>query len=185
MNSFRTIINNLFNKHLFITNVASSSLLMAAGDAIEQKMDFADKGESHKWSRTGNMIGVGLLLGPLQHIFYKCIDERFPSRDIRSVFKKIALDQIIASPVYIVAFFICCGTLERKIEESKKEIKNKFFDIYTVDCLVWPPSQFINFFFVSPQFRMLYVNCTTMIYDVFLTYIKHKDTSSSSSGRLQ
>lgn len=154
MNPLKNIINNLFNKHLFITNVASSSLLMAAGDAIEQKMDFAQKGETHHWYRTGeyycimfllynitfkrmqlitgNMLGVGLLLGPLQHLFYKCIDERYPCRDMRSVVIKIALDQIIASPIYIVAFFICCGALERKVKESSKEIKDKFFNIYAV-----------------------------------------------------
>ena len=154
MAPFRNIINNLFNKHLFVTNVASSSLLMAVGDAIEQKLDFADKGENHEWCRTskyyyseflpfdvilqsctfiaGNMLGVGLLLGPLQHVFYKCIDERYPSRNMKSIFTKVALDQIIASPLYIVAFFIFCGALEQKVKESGEEIKNKFFHIYVV-----------------------------------------------------
>lgn len=78
------------------------------------------------------MLGVGFLLGPLQHIFYKCIDERYPGRNLKTIFKKIILDQTIASPIYIVAFFICCGVLEKKSAESISEIKEKFIDIYKV-----------------------------------------------------
>lgn len=81
------------------------------------------------------MLGVGFLLGPLQHVFYKCIDEKYPGRNLRSIMKKIVLDQTIASPIYIVAFFVCCGVLERRVKESSQEIRDKFFDIYMVNFI--------------------------------------------------
>lgn len=78
------------------------------------------------------MLGVGFCLGPLQHLFYKFIDERYPCRSWRIVLKKVLIDQTIASPVYIAAFFLAGGIIENKTDECIDELKTKFVDIYMV-----------------------------------------------------
>lgn len=40
---------------------------------------------------------------------------------------------------------------------------------------MWPAAQFINFYFLPPHYRVLYVNVVTTLYNVFLSHIKHKD----------
>ena len=42
------------------------------------------------------------------------------------------------------------------------------------DWVIWPPSQAVNFLLVPSQYRVLYVNLITVLWDVFLSYIKHK-----------
>lgn len=49
---------------------------------------------------------------------------------------------------------------------------NRFFQ---TDWTVWPAAQFINFYFLPPHYRVLYVNVVTTLYNVFLSHIKHKD----------
>jgi protein Mpv17 len=39
---------------------------------------------------------------------------------------------------------------------------------------VWPAAQAINFLFLPPQFRVLYVGAVTLFWDSFLSYIKHE-----------
>ena len=52
-------------------------------------------------------------------------------------------------------------------------LNNKVFTIFQFDWCIWPPTQYINFTLVPPALRVLYVNVVTVIWDVFLSYIKH------------
>ena len=45
--------------------------------------------------------------------------------------------------------------------------------VVKIDCAVWPPLQLINFLYVSPTYRVLYVNTTNVAWNIFLSYAKH------------
>lgn len=79
------------------------------------------------------MTAVGLVLGSVQHFFYKYIDILLPKRTLRSVAKKIFLDQTIASPFAIFIFFYGLGLLEDgNFKAAHNEMKQKFLTIYMV-----------------------------------------------------
>ncbi|EZA59178.1 hypothetical protein DMN91_008177 [Ooceraea biroi] len=190
----------LFGKYLLVTNTVSCGLMMATGDLIQQRREHWKKYCSHKYfpgsvmaaspeettatfsasaydhdyTRTKNMMVVGLLQGPFHHWFYTILDRVLPGKNAKSILKKTLLDQSIASPVCLTIFFIGLGVMEsRKIEEMWKELKLKFCDTWKVDCCFWPPTQCINFLFVPLHYRVLYINLLTTVYDIFLSYIKY------------
>lgn len=78
------------------------------------------------------MMGVGFCLGPFQHLFYKFIDEKYPSRNLKSVIKKVIIDQSVCSPVFIAVFFISSALIENEINSCLVELKKKFWKIYLV-----------------------------------------------------
>ncbi|XP_065224226.1 mpv17-like protein 2 [Planococcus citri] len=164
-------INKFFAKHLLACNTVSSAVIMTTGDIIVQKIT---RPEEHQWDRTYKMGFVGATMGPLEHFFYKNLDIVFPKTDKRTVFKKIFADQTIAAPFFICSFFFLCNVWEKKPKESIDEIKAKFLDVYKVDLLVWPAAQYINFLYLPPQYRVLYVSGISVIYTAFLSYIKHQ-----------
>ncbi|CAK9818529.1 Mpv17-like protein 2 [Anthophora quadrimaculata] len=197
-----TIFKKLFGKYLLVTNTVSCGLMMAAGDTIQQRSEYLKKNKylpsgtyvmaasleddkkfknstitdqySHDYVRTKNMTVVGFLQGPFHHWFYMFLDRVVPGRNVISVIKKTCLDQTIASPTCLGIFFVGLGVLEHKnFDVICEEVKMKLYDTWKVDCCFWPPTQCVNFFFIPLRYRVLYTNFMTMIYDIFLSYIKY------------
>nr|XP_034184790.1 mpv17-like protein 2 isoform X1 [Osmia lignaria] len=163
--------------------LSSRSCVIAASLDDEQEEEFSNTAVSkanmymHNYMRTRNMTAVGLLQGPFHHWFYMMLDKMLPGRTALSVVKKMCLDQTIASPTCLGIFFVGLGVLEhRQIKEIYEELKMKLYDTWKVDCCFWPPTQSVNFFFIPLRYRVLYTNFMTMIYDIFLSYIKYVST---------
>ena len=45
--------------------------------------------------------------------------------------------------------------------------------VVQTDCAVWPPLMLINFLYVPPAYRVLYVNSATVAWNIFLSNVKH------------
>lgn len=180
MNSLKKAWKKMFStKYLLVTNTISSGVLLGAGDGIQQGIEFS-RGKNYTvkydWQRTGRLFTVGLIEGPPHHIFYGIMDKVLPGKSARTVVKKILADQIIAAPFFAIVFFMGAGLLEGKSsKESWEEFIGKFPAVYAFDWCIWPPSQAINFYYVPGQYRVLYINFVTVIWDVFLSFMKHKD----------
>lgn len=68
------------------------------------------------------------------------------------------------------------GILEdKRLSECWREFVKKFPVVYMFDWVIWPPTQYVNFRYIPQSFRVFYVNVVTVIWDIFLSYIKHYD----------
>ncbi|CAG4941976.1 unnamed protein product [Parnassius apollo] len=151
---------------------------MGIGDLIQQEIEYQYQvlPKRYDWARTGRMLLVGTLMGPMHHYYYVYLDKVLPSADIKTVTKKIICDQVFASPATIICFFYGMGVLENKtLGLTTEEFKHKFKYVYMGDCLFWPPVQFLNFYYLPTHYRVFYINIATMIFNIFLSFIKHYD----------
>lgn len=125
----------VFGKYLLTTNTVSSGVLMWVGDIMSQEIEYRQGllKKRYDWLRTGRMFVVGAIQGPLHHYFYGWLDRRYTGNRIANVTKKILYDQIVMSPVCIVAFFYSAGWLEmQSTRECTEELKNKAVTVYVV-----------------------------------------------------
>lgn len=178
---FRNLSNSLFKKYLLTTNTVSSGILMSIGDGLSQYVErkYTVKKESPQqfdWSRNAKMFLVGAAQGPLHHYFYGWLDRKYLDATLKVTTIKILYDQFVMSPMCIILFFYSAGYAFRQTTvECTQELKAKFMTVYITDWLVWPFAQFINFHYLHPKYRVIYVNAVTTLYNVFLSYVKHDD----------
>ncbi|KAL7743157.1 hypothetical protein ACLKA6_016294 [Drosophila palustris] len=182
MHKLREWHGNAFsNKFLLFTNVGISLTLSSVGDILEQQLELYN-GEIVEYcsTRTRHMATSGVTVGIICHYWYQLLDKHLPGRSMRVIAKKIVLDQIICSPLYISAFFITLGILEDKdASEVWAEIKEKAWKLYAAEWTVWPVAQFINFYWVPTHYRIFYDNVISLGYDVFTSKVKHSSSSVS------
>lgn len=178
-------LRRVFGRHLLLTNTVSCGVFLATGDLIQQSVEIKRRlhgaGGRYDWRRTGRMFVVGLIQGPPHHYWYLWLDRWLPARSVRAVSLKIAADQLVAAPLFALLFFTGMSLVEKlSLSAGVDEFVDKFPLVYLFDWCIWPASQFVNFRFVPAHLRVTYVNAVTVLWDVFLSYIKHRDHLESS-----
>ena len=144
------------------------------GDYLQQKY------ERRKWNpwRSFHMSSTyGLTSGFLCHFWYNALDKVVPGVGLKVVLRKIALDQILFSPICIVACVLAAQSFNNQhiFQSFTKDalIMDKSVDLYVADWLLWPPAQFINFHFLPTKYRVLFDNLVSLVFDCYSSKVQH------------
>lgn len=162
-------------RYLLLTNVTISANLSGLGDVLEQHYEILTGDiTQYEPKRTVNMSASGATVGVLCHFWYQFLDSRLPGKSLGIVVKKIIVDQFIGSPLCIATFFCTLAVIEKStFEELKNEVKQKALRLYIAEWVIWPPAQFINFYYLPNKFRVLYDNTISLMYDTYTSHVKH------------
>uniref|UniRef100_A0A7E4VXG7 Mpv17-like protein n=1 Tax=Panagrellus redivivus TaxID=6233 RepID=A0A7E4VXG7_PANRE len=156
-------------------------IIFGTADAFVQSVQNRETATSAEknsidWKRVLRVSAIGILHGPMNHFWYRFLDGvAFRGRPGYVIAKKVIAD-LSVSPVFATSFIAGLSLLEgNSIKNALLEYKQKFVKLFTLDACVWPPAQAINFWFVPPAFRVLYVSTVIFVYTGIFTAMRHDD----------
>ena len=177
----RSIVASLFKGHLLATNVSLSFGLSGLGDLLQQRNEMVQKqgtaSPSSGLRRATHMaVTFGATSGVLCHFWYHWLDAFLPGSGLRVVVRKIVLDQVLFSPVCIAACLSASCLLDgaTSAHQLTEEVLHKGSRLYVAEWAIWPPAQFLNFYFLPTRFRVLFDNLVSLGYDVYASNVKHQ-----------
>ena len=54
--------------------------------------------------------------------------------------------------------------------------------LYLAEWFIWPPPQFVNFYFLPTRFRVIYDNVISLGYDMYTSHVKHSNVDKESNS---
>jgi protein Mpv17 len=168
--------NRLLNKDPLLTKALTSGVGFLLGDILAQtfieKKDALDLGRMLRFSLFGLLIH-----GPTGHLFYGKLDKLIPSTDILPVLSKVGIDQVVWNPIF-GSIFLSFMTLSEGhgVEDAAQNVKDKLVTTVLGSWSIWPVAHFVNFKFIDPKYRILYINGVQIFYNMFLSIIAHRST---------
>ena len=90
-----------------------------------------------------------------------------------TICRKVLLDQLIFSPINISLFLVVIGLMEGlRRREIWEELQDKGWTLFKAEWMVWPPAQFVNFYFLPTRYRVLFDSTVSLFFDYYYSYVK-------------
>lgn len=84
--------------------------------------------------------------------------------------------------VFFIQFYMLCFiqgmALMEQADDPFAELKEKFVPTFIRSCLFWLPAQTINFNFIGPRFRVIYVGTCSLIWANILCWVKRQKSNN-------
>eukprot|EP00347_Sterkiella_histriomuscorum_P009534 403340840 len=169
--------NQCLQKRPLVTKMITSGALGGIGDVLCQYMEQKYKLSESKgwnWQRTSNFMMMGCFFSaPILHIhFSKLLPLIAPLQTRAHAFKKLFVDQLIVSPLFMIGWYMAISSLDGKpIKKSIEDLKLKFQPTMMAHWKVWPAVNYINFLFVPVHYQVLFANLISLFFNSYLSYM--------------
>jgi protein Mpv17 len=166
--------NKLLDTQPLFTKALTSLTGFTLGDILAQ--NFVEKSGDYDIMRTLRLGSFGFLIhGTTGHYFYGFLDSKMPGTAMTTVASKVAIDQLFWNPIFGLMFFGYLNFVEGKsFEDYKKKLQADLKTAVMGSWVVWVPAHTVNFAFVPPSQRLLYINTIQIGYNVFLSFLGNK-----------
>jgi len=173
----------VLDKKPVITKAITAAIGMGLGDIIAQLALGGGGGGGMILdpSRLLRQASFGLLLaGPIGHLWYNTLDQYVLPKKAKStpvVLLKMALDQLLWSPLFTVVFFSWLGLWQGQgLVDITATVQAKLLPTMLANWTLWPLAHLVNFKYVPSRQRILYVNVVNVLWNVYLSGMANWET---------
>ncbi|XP_047952424.1 PXMP2/4 family protein 4-like [Salvia hispanica] len=123
--------------------------------------------------RTLRISGFGLfMLGPSQHYWFNFVARVLPNRDLISTLKKMAMGQLLYSPVINGIFFSYNAAAQGENgDEIAARLKRDLIPTLLNGLMYWPLCDFLTYRVVPVHLQPLMNSSCAFLWSIYLTYM--------------
>nr|XP_020473330.1 mpv17-like protein [Monopterus albus] len=172
----------VFKAHPYISNVLGYTMLFASADIIQQSVlggkpvsgSTSEDSAGIDWSQTARVATVGFCFhANFNYHWFRGLERMLPGGGVKAVTGKVVVDQLIAGPLTISAFYIGLSLLENK-EDLLETWRQKFWTSYKAGVIFWSTMQAVNFALVPPVARTAFVGGIALTFTIFLCHFRQQ-----------
>ena len=176
--------NAMLEAQPLLTKALTSLTGFTIGDILAQKF-VNDDSKPYDVMRTIRLGSFGFLIhGTTGHYFYGFLDSKLPGTKPVTVASKVLIDQTMWNPIFGLMFFGYLNAVEGKsFEDYTNKLKADLKTAVMGSWAVWVPAHTINFAFIPPSQRLLYINSIQIGYNIFLSFLGNKKVESADEEK--
>lgn len=172
----------VFKAHPYISNVLGYTTLFASADIIQQSvLGRKDNAQSTSedpggidWCQTARVATVGFCFhANFNYHWLRGLERMLPGGGVKAVTTKVVVDQLIAAPLTISAFYIGLSLLEHK-DDPFEDWRQKFWTSYKIGVVFWSTMQGVNFALVPPVARTVFLGGIALVFTIFLCHLRQQ-----------
>lgn len=203
ISKFGSFITRSFKSSPQLTNSVTGLATFSTGDVLSQKLLHGDGDIDFGRAIKTGMLGV-FMNGIVLHHWYNTLDRVFGKSmsSTKGVILKMAVDQMIYAPFSIAVFFgfassltametisLDAGSVKQieilpgKVTELFiQKMETSFLPVILADCCVWPFVNYINFSYITKNYRPSFVGFAQLIWQTFVSSVGHGNGFSTATN---
>ena len=167
-------------RYALVTNTVTAGAMGCAADAVAQFAEKKaaasnEKTQEWEWLRTRDMTIVSTVFGPFVYYWYRFLDNKYPGKTPKVLFRKVSLDLLIA-PIWY-GFYIggLCLLKSHSFEEGMTEYMEKAPLLIAADLVIWPVLQTFNFVFFPHYYRIIGMKLNEIMMGVLTSHLVNNE----------
>ncbi|XP_065197019.1 peroxisomal membrane protein 2-like [Sycon ciliatum] len=150
----------------------TSGMISALGNVVAQLISPQGPGGKINWRSVASFGAFNAVVtGPLTHHLYRILEGAVPRNMKYAAVYRVAIDRLLFAPPYLMVFFFVVALLEGlSVQAAIQRIRGVFWTALKMNWKVWTLAQYINFSYVPTEYRVLFANVISFLWNIYLAY---------------
>ncbi|EGD72052.1 hypothetical protein PTSG_00068 [Salpingoeca rosetta] len=186
-----SMYSHALEKRPFITKGCTAFTIYTTADVIRQRYEFSvlDAKEQElrqgKWLDEARAVRLSswyaVVHAPYIHMWYGFLDKLYGiGPGFRLAFKKVVTDQTLNMPLFLgVTLYVSARMSGMNHTDAWEKTKRDHLETIIGAALCWVPALCVNFMYVPPKYRLLFVNVVQVGFGVFLSKMANRSADDT------
>lgn len=157
-----------------VTKMVTIGLMAMLGDTLAQLLQGTWVAHLN-WHQMVSKLVIGITVtAPMYHYLYMFLEDWMPAAEARNRFIHLFADQVLAVPIWIVAFLVMDSVMDNPftaLDVIGGRFRGQFCSILFTSWVMYPFIQYLNFTYVPAKLRIFVLIAVSVVFNTVISYL--------------